>query len=80
MVLEELADDLAHVCRETVFQFGVGQLGGLVAAQPPHDHLEQIERSPEGLLQGRLARRRDASTSSAKPALAWSSRRFCAAR
>ena len=80
VVLEELADDLAHVRREAVLQLAVGHDGGLLATNEAHDLLEQFERTTEGAAQASLLFGPDASTSSAKPALAWSSKRACATR
>ncbi len=84
VVLEELAEHLAAVGANRLLQLGVRQRGGLIAFQPAQQLRDPstrlLERPRGGSLGcgGHRCRTRPApswATSSARPALAWSSSR-----
>ena len=89
VVLEEKAQQLPALRRDVALELGVGEGAGCASAEEAADHLELGDRGLEGPVRGSLSRSGHrgqragraarSATSSARPALAWSSRRALAA-
>jgi len=88
MALERQAQHFAAIERDARFELGVGHAGSTGAFQEPDQCLQPVSAPREGVgapgrvvhRRGRARRAESRATSSASPALPWSSTRFLAAR